>query len=135
MINFLNDLAKQLLNSLLIAVLATTLLYAQEKKSIPSIEKIYVHTDRTTYTLGESLWYKVYSVYAYNHILFNESNILYVELISPDSKIIARNKTFLEGGLGHGDFVLSDSEGVKPGIYQIRAYTNYSRNFDNDFVF
>ncbi|MFG6685282.1 TonB-dependent receptor plug domain-containing protein [Mariniflexile sp. HNIBRBA6329] len=114
----------------------TILLNAQEKKSIPKIEKVYIHTDRTTYTLGESLWYKAYSVYAYNNILFNESNILYVELISPDSKIISRNKTPLENGLGHGDFKLTDSIGVKKaGTYQIRAYTNYSRNFGDDFVF
>ncbi|WP_308991709.1 TonB-dependent receptor plug domain-containing protein [Mariniflexile litorale] len=132
---FFNDLAKQLLRSLLIGVTTTTLLHAQEKKSIPSIEKIYVHTDRSCYTLGESLWYKAYSVYAYSNLLFNESNLLYVELVSPDSKIIASNKTRLEEGLGHGDFKLTDSTGVKAGIYQLRAYTNFSRNFGTDFVF
>lgn len=110
-------------------------LYAQEKKSIPSIEKIYIHTDRSSYIVGESLWYKAYSVYAYNNILFNKSNVLYVELISPDSKIISRNKTRLENGLAHGDFKLSDSIGIKSGVYQLRAYTNWSRNFGEDFIF
>ena len=110
-------------------------LYAQEKKSIPSIEKIYIHTDRSTYVVGESLWYKAYSVYAYNNVLFNKSNVLYVELISPDSKIIARNKTRLEDGLAHGDFKLSDSIGIKSGVYQLRAYTNWNRNFGADFIF
>ncbi|MEN3323758.1 TonB-dependent receptor plug domain-containing protein [Mariniflexile soesokkakense] len=136
MLNSLNRITKQLLKCFLVFFTTTILLNAQEKKSIPKIEKVYIHTDRTCYTLGESLWYKAYSVYAYNHILFNESNILYVELISPDSKIISRNKTPLENGLGHGDFKLTDSIGIKkPGTYQIRAYTNYSRNFGNDFVF
>jgi hypothetical protein len=114
---------------------ASKSLYAQEKKSIPSIEKIYIHTDRSTYIIGESLWYKAYSVYAYNNILFNKSNVLYVELISPDSKIIARNKTRLEDGLAHGDFKLSDSIGFKSGVYQLRAYTNWNRNFGEDFIF
>jgi hypothetical protein len=108
---------------------------AQDKKSIPDVEKIYLHTDRSTYFIGEDLWYKGYNVRASNNLLFDNSNILYVELISADSKIIARNKTNLEMGLGHGDFQLQDSLDVKPGIYQLRAYTNWSRNFGDDFVF
>tara|TARA_R110000868_G_scaffold68720_1_gene203190 strand:- start:17778 stop:20237 length:2460 start_codon:yes stop_codon:yes gene_type:complete len=113
----------------------TTSSDAQEPFPIPDIEKTYVHTDRSYYTMGESVWYKAYVVYAYNNLLFDKSNVLYVELISPDSKIIARNKTRLEQGLGHGDFKLTDSTGVKPGRYQIRAYTNWSRNFGTDFIF
>lgn len=115
-------------------VLSIGFLHAQEKKN-PDIEKIYLHTDRTTYFLGEDLWYKAYNVRASNNLLFDNSNILYVELVSPDSKIIARNKTNLEIGLGRGDFKLADSLGVKPGRYQIRAYTNWNRNFGEDFVF
>ncbi|MFL9829473.1 Plug domain-containing protein [Flavobacterium sp. ST-87] len=108
---------------------------AQDKKTIPDIEKIYLHTDRSTYFVGEDLWYKAYNVRASNNLLFDNSNILYVELISDDSKMIARNKTNLEMGLGHGDFQLVDSVGVKPGIYQLRAYTNWNRNFGEEFVF
>lgn len=110
-------------------------LHAQDTKLITDVEKIYLHTDRSTYFLGEDLWYKAYDVRAYNNLLFDNSNILYVELISSDSKIIARNKTNLELGLGAGDFQLTDSLGVKPGVYQLRAYTNWDRNYGEDFVF
>nr|WP_315202644.1 hypothetical protein [uncultured Flavobacterium sp.] len=116
-------------------VLSIGFLQAQEKNKNADIEKIYLHTDRSNYFMGEDLWYKAYNVRASNNVLFDNSNILYVELISPDSKIIARNKTNLEIGLGHGDFKLADSLGVKPGHYQIRAYTNWNRNFGEDFVF
>lgn len=108
---------------------------SENQTTVPNVEKTYLHTDRSYYVLGESLWYKAYSVYAYNNILFDNSNVLYVELISPDSKIIARNKTRLESGLGHGDFKLTDSLGVKAGVYQLKAYTNWNRNFGDDFVF
>lgn len=110
-------------------------LQAQDKKAISDIEKVYLHTDRSIYFMGEDLWYKAYNVRSYNNLLFDNSNILYVELISADSKIIARNKTNLEMGLGNGDFHLTDSLGVKPGVYQLRAYTNWNRNFGEDFVF
>jgi hypothetical protein len=101
----------------------------------PEIEKVYLHTDNNYYMVGESLWYKAYSVYAYTNQLFDHSKILYVELISPDSKIISRNITNLEGGLGHGDFILADSLGIKPGTYQLKAYSNWMRNYGDDFVF
>lgn len=125
----------QLIKCFLITIMMTTSLFSQEKKSIPQIEKTYVHTDRNSYVIGETLWYKTYTVYAYNNSLFDYSNILYVELLSSDSKIIARNNTKLVAGLGNGDFKLSQKNDVKPGKYQIRAYTNWSRNFGNDFVF
>lgn len=126
---------KLILRCYLVFIITSSVLSAQEQTSIPDIEKTYIHTDRSCYTIGESLWYKAYSVYAYNNMLFDHSNLLYVELIAPDSKIIARNKTRLEGGLGHGDFKLTDSIGIKTGVYQIRAYTNWNRNFGENFVF
>ncbi|MFA9191394.1 hypothetical protein AAGV28_08445 [Flavobacterium sp. FZUC8N2.13] len=117
-------------------VLSIVFLQAQDKKTIKAdVEKVYLHTDRSTYFIGEDIWYKAYNVRASNNLLFDNSNILYVELISSESKIIAQNKTNLEMGLGHGDFQLQDSLGVKPGIYQLRAYTNWNRNFGDDFVF
>jgi hypothetical protein len=116
-------------------VLTFGFLQAQDTKSIPDIEKVYLHTDNSRYFIGENLYYKAYNVNAYSNLLFDNSTILYVELISPDAKIIARNKTNIGKGIGHGDFQLVDSLGVKPGVYQLRAYTNWNRNFGEDFVF
>jgi len=108
----------------------------QEKKEpTPVLEKVYLHTDRSFYNIGESLWYKAYLTNAKNNILLKQSNVLYVEIISSKSNIIARNKTFINNGLGNGDFILSDSIGIKAGTYQLRAYTNYMRNFGDDFIF
>ena len=119
----------------LCVILTSVWSQAQDKNNIADIEKVYLHTDRSIYFMGEDLWYKAYNVRASNNLLFDNSNILYVELISADAKIIGRNKTNLEMGLGHGDFALQDSLGVKPGTYQLRAYTNWNRNFGDDFVF
>lgn len=107
----------------------------EKKRELLPLEKVYLHTDRSTYQLGEDLWYKAYLVTAYTNQLYTSSNNLYVELVSPEAKIVARNITRLDDGLGNGDFRLLDSLGIKQGIYQLRAYTNWMRNFDNDFVF
>ena len=114
-------------------------LVAQEKNNTPSsilnLEKVYIHTDRTYYNLGETIWYKAYLTNAYNNVLTNNSNLLYVELISPESEIVSRNITKLDFGLGNGDFILNDSIGIHSGKYQLRAYTNWMRNFGEDFIF
>jgi len=107
----------------------------ENKLALPDIEKIYLHTDRSYYTVGESLWYKAYVVYAYNNLLFDNSNLLHVELVSSKQKIVARTITKLEAGLGYGDFKLKDSIGITAGKYQLRAYTNWMRNFGDDFMF
>lgn len=108
---------------------------AKTTKALLSPEKVYLHTDRSYYNIGETLWYKAYLTNAYTTVLTENSSVLYVELVSPDSKIVVRNKSQLKYGLGNGDIILSDSIGVKPGTYQLRAYTNWMRNFDDDFLF
>ena len=108
---------------------------AQDRTSIPGPELTYIHTDRSTYFIGEDLWYKAYTVNGYRNLLSSESNVLYVELISPTGTIISRNKTNLEMGLGNGDFELLGSSGITEGIYALRAYTNWNRNYGSDFVF
>lgn len=138
MFNQPQNTLKKILISFLLSFLISSSLFSQKILTIPEIEKIYLHTDRSTYVLGESIWYKAYLVNSYTNLLYDHSTILYVELISPDSKIIIRNKIkLIEGlGIGNGDFNLTAEMGIKkPGNYQIRAYTNWTRNFGNEFVF
>ncbi|SDW49931.1 hypothetical protein SAMN05444411_101863 [Lutibacter oricola] len=115
-----------------------TTIFAQntEKNQSKVLEKIYLHTDRNFYNIGESLWYKAYSLNAQTNKPHKHSRILHVELISPDKKIISKRKTYLDSGMGNGDFILTDSLGVKkPGTYQLRAYTKWMRNFGDHFIF
>ena len=56
-----------------------------------------------------------------------------MELISPEAVIINREIVRMDNGLGNGDFKLSDS--IPDGNYRIRAYTNWMRNFGDNFVF
>src|SRR5476651_909790 len=104
--------------------------FAQQaaEQSVPLFfEKVYLHTDRDAYAQGEDIWFKAYLVNAQDNTPIDYSHLLYVELISPSAKIIARNFLRMDKGLGNGDFKLSDT--VAAGIYRIRAYTNWMRNF------
>jgi TonB-dependent SusC/RagA subfamily outer membrane receptor len=97
------------------------------------LEKVYLFLDRSYYVSGDDIWFKAYLVSAYTNKLYDNSNCLYVELVSPESKIISRQCIKLEKGLGCGDFHIKDS--IPSGKYQIRAYTNWMRNFDETFFF
>jgi hypothetical protein len=110
---------------------------AQQKTADPKniklfFEKAYLQTDRTYYSAGEDVWFSAYLVNAKGTSLTASSSNLYVELTNPRSAILDKKIIRLENGLGKGDFKL---DSVPSGWYNIRAYTNWMRNFGNDFVF
>ncbi|MDE3237086.1 MAG: hypothetical protein KGO81_14130 [Bacteroidota bacterium] len=96
-------------------------------------EKVYLHLDRDYYTAGDAIWYKAYLVNAQSNYPTYTSNNLYVELISPDTRILDREVVRLNNGVGNGDFTLPDT--LSEGNYTIRAYTNWMKNFKDNFVF
>ena len=108
-----------------------------EKKPLAALklffEKAYLHTDRELYAPGDSIWYKAYLLDAQSNKLSTHNSNLYVELVSPDSKIAARQVILLRNGAGNGNFQLSDS--LKSGAYRLRAYTSWMLNFGDNFVF
>ncbi len=92
-------------------------------------EKVYVHTDNSTYFVGDTLWYKAYVLRADNLQPTNMSKLLYVELLTPDGYLVERQHVVVSGA-GHtcGQFVLKDS--LYSGYYEIRAYTRWQLNFN-----
>jgi hypothetical protein len=118
-------------------VFLNTLSFGKSQKyiadSLSLFEKVYLHTDRSTYYIGEDIWFKAYLIDAMDHLLTDHSSNLHVDLISPSLKIISSRIIRLEGGLGNGDFKLPDS--IKSGRYKLRAYTNYMRNFSDELFF
>ncbi len=96
-------------------------------------EKIFLHIDRACYHAGDDIWYKVYLVNANTHKPEAPSQIVYVDLIDPDSKIVVTKVIKMDQGCGAGDFKLLP-DCVK-GEYEIRAYTNLMRNFDDAWFF
>jgi hypothetical protein len=96
-------------------------------------EKAYLHTDRDFYASGDDIWYKAYLVNGESNYPTYTSNNLYVELVSPDSKILTRQIIRMDQGMGVGDLKLTDS--IPGGTYHLKAYTNWMRNFGDNFIF
>lgn len=91
-------------------------------------EKVYLHLDRPSYWTNETIWFKAY---------LKDSPIkdcnLHVELVNANGAIISRKLYWAQGGLAYGEINLSDA--LTSGVYQIRAYTDWMRNFDNHWYF
>lgn len=96
-------------------------------------EKAYLHLDRPYYASDETVWFKAYLAEADSHRPDTLSKILYVELISPQRRIVARRTLHLLAGVSPGDLALPDT--LAAGTYQLRAYTNWMRNAGPEFFF
>jgi hypothetical protein len=94
--------------------------------SVPR-EEIYIHTDRNEYISGEDIWFNIYLIDRQSHKPTTESKIAYFELLNPENRPIVQKRLWLENGFGPGQIVLPDT--LSTGVYTIRAYTNWMKNF------
>ena len=96
-------------------------------------EKIFVHTDKTFYLAGETVWFKIYAVDASFHKPVTTSSITYIEILSKDLKPVVQSKISMLNGSGAGSVILPGF--LATGNYVLRAYTNWMKNFSPDFFY
>ncbi|GGE99081.1 TonB-dependent receptor plug domain-containing protein [Hymenobacter cavernae] len=96
-------------------------------------EKSYVHLDKPVYALGETIWFKAYMVDASRHLPDTLSTVLYVDLLSPQNRLVTQRVLNLQQGTANGDFMLDDT--LAQGVYTVRAYTSWMRNAAPGFFF
>ncbi len=95
-------------------------------------EKIYMQMDKPYYALGDTLRFKAY-VLDEALMASSSSGLLYVELINDSSKVCKRQTLLLISGIAWGDIVIKNT--WNPGNYTLRAYTNWLRNFGENYFF
>jgi hypothetical protein len=96
-------------------------------------EEIFVETDRNIYISGENVWFSVWLVSRQKEAAPDLSKIAYVEILGPAGRPVLQKRIGLDNGTGSGRFSLSDT--LSPGVYIIRAYTNWMKNFMPDNCF
>src|ERR1700722_10603440 len=96
-------------------------------------EKVYLQLDKPHYAIGDTIWFKAYTVIGEQHKLSALSGVLYAELIDQKDSVIKRITLPLTAGVAWGDFSLLRS--YKPGGYHIRAYTNWMRNAGAEYFY
>jgi len=96
-------------------------------------EKLFVHTDKTFYLAGETIWFKLYAVDANWHKPFPLGSVSYIEILNKEGKPVIQNKTTLLNGTGSGS--LSIPGFLNSGAYVLRAYSSWMKNFPSEFFF
>jgi len=102
-------------------------------KNVPR-EEIFLHSDKEDYIAGEDLWFNLYLIDRQTFSLSLNSKIVYFELLNTENRPIIQKRFILDDGSGPGRIVLPDTLGS--GVYTIRAYTNWMKNFmpENCFI-
>jgi len=107
---------------LLLLVMAFPVL-GQDGITIIPVEKVSLVTDRSLYIVGERLQF---SAMLSSELQAEPSQILYVEMITPEGRQISGNKYSIDNGVSSGCLSIPDE--VVTGYYYVRAYTKYMRN-------
>ncbi|MGY3054004.1 hypothetical protein ACVWYG_002206 [Pedobacter sp. UYEF25] len=97
-------------------------------------EKVYLHTDKPYYLVGDTIWFKAYVTIGNKHQLSALSGAIYIDLINEEDSVAQTLKLPLTAGMAKGDFVLNDSTS-REGNYRIRAYTQWMRNAGPDYFY
>jgi len=90
-------------------------------------EKLYVHINKNAYVTGDILWFKIYNADGGTNKLLDISKVAYVELSDNNHVPVMQTKIALKGGMGNGSLYIPFS--LNTGNYQLRAYTNWMKNF------
>ena len=101
-------------------------------KSVPR-EEIFIHSDRKEYVSGEELWFNIYLIDRQSFRPSVNSRIVYFELLNAVNRPVVQKRIQIDKGSGPGQIVLPDT--LSTGIYTIRAYTSWMKNFLPDNCF
>ncbi len=98
-------------------------------------EKIYVHTDKESCIVGDTIWFRAYLVSAATNLPVDYSRYIYVDLSDRAGELYRREKVAFN--VEDSTFVgyMPISENLAQGEYFLRFYTYWMQNLDDDFIF
>lgn len=96
-------------------------------------EKLYLHTDKSAYIAGDTIWFRAHVVDAATHIPATVSRCVYVELINQLDSVIHRVRVCLSDSIYCGYMPIPIS--VPQSSYHLCAYTRFMENLNQDCLF
>ncbi len=97
----------------------------------PTVERVLMHTDKSCYVAGESIWVKFF-VFGRDFQPSGLSKVGYVEICDTERPQM-QLKLALENGSGAGKIQIPAH--LPSGIYQLSGYTRFMRNEGEDVFF
>ncbi|MBN1821607.1 MAG: hypothetical protein JXR31_11005 [Prolixibacteraceae bacterium] len=106
--------------------------YFKNEQAVP-FQKLYIHTDREFYFLGETIWFSAYLLDGQNHTPVIGDQNLYVDLIDTSGYVDIFKLYYISDGFSSNGILIP--ENLPTGKYILRAYTSYIRNFGEESFF
>ena len=94
-------------------------------------EKIYIHYDKTAYSPGETIWYKIYLM----KTIFPEedSRTVYIDFSNEKGELLLHSSAAVIEGAAYSQFEISPD--YKGQFIYVKAYTKWMLNFDSAFLY
>ena len=100
-------------------------IYGKETVDESYRERVHLQVGRGFYITGETIWFKAFTFSNLQNIY---SKALYIELVDTEYKHILGQIVEISGGVAVSSFAIPDT--LTSGMYAIKAYTNWMRNFN-----
>jgi hypothetical protein len=130
---------RQQLALIILSLTMINLLHSQEIKNLDTSYKEYfslereipyLHLNKTSFIIGEEIWFKPYIYNLNQKKLNNATNNLYVSLYDKKGNLKDKKMIFIENGTGAGSFEVDSTFTEKE--YYLKANTTWMKNFNED---
>lgn len=98
-----------------------------------SKERVYLHMNQHYAQPGDRIWFHAFVIDDVTKALSDGSKVLYVNVVDEQGKVFLEEKISLNEGSGEGYLDIPDD--ARQGVYIIRAFTGWMRNFGEEFFF
>ena len=99
------------------------------------MEKIHIHTDRSNYASGDTIWFRAYLVDAATNKPCNRSKFIYTELHDDTADTLVVRYKIKSDSTGVFSNAIPLPQTLKSGDYTLVAYTKWMQNFATDDFF
>jgi len=99
----------------------------------PLRENVYLHLNKTSFFVGERIWFSAYVFDQSNQIPSLATSNLHVALVNAEGMVVKQSLIYIDNGIGSGDFLIDGHMTDKS--YYIRAWTNGMKNFKEVLAF
>jgi hypothetical protein len=96
-------------------------------------ESLFLHTNKTTYIVGEDIWFKVYAYDRKNENTSKATTNIHLGLYDHTGKQIDKQLILTKDGFGSGNIELNKT--LESGDYYVKISTNWMKNFEENDAF
>ncbi len=118
---------------LIVSLVSSINTSAQVDTAKTMTEHVHLHTDRSSYALGDTIWFKGYITGGNGQKNTKLSKVLYIDLVNEKDSVQKNLKLEIVNGVVYGNFALTGD--IEEGLIRLRAYTRWMRNFSSEYFF